>query len=116
VNDLGALDHHLITMLLLLLLLLLLPQAAIVSQESSAMWVGTFDFEALEFTSEGVVYNFPRDNHCDVSRHCTPSKLVGPGRKPAAASSCMINCSSSASLASAAAAASAAASSLADLA
>jgi hypothetical protein len=48
-------------------LLLLLLQAAIVSQENSAMWVGTFDFEALKFTSEGAVYNFPRDNHCDVS-------------------------------------------------
>jgi hypothetical protein len=47
--------------------LLLLLQAAIVSQENSAMWVGTFDFEALEFTSEGAVYHFPRDNHCDVS-------------------------------------------------
>lgn len=31
------------------------------------MWVATFDFEALEFTSEGTVYHFPRDNHCDVS-------------------------------------------------
>jgi hypothetical protein len=44
-----------------------LLQAAIVSQENSAMWVGNFDFEALEFTDEGTVFNFPRDNHCDVS-------------------------------------------------
>ncbi|KAF6264263.1 hypothetical protein COO60DRAFT_171905 [Scenedesmus sp. NREL 46B-D3] len=41
-------------------------KAAVVSQESSAMWVGSFDFEALEFTSEGAVYHFPRDNHCDM--------------------------------------------------
>eukprot|EP00882_Tetradesmus_deserticola_P005276 GHRQ01005554.1.p1 GENE.GHRQ01005554.1~~GHRQ01005554.1.p1 ORF type:complete len:373 (+),score=99.62 GHRQ01005554.1:470-1588(+) len=38
----------------------------IVSQEDSAMWIGTFDFEALEFTDEGRVFNFPRDNHCDI--------------------------------------------------
>jgi hypothetical protein len=30
------------------------------------MWVGTFDFEAMEFTSEGTVYHFPRDNECEV--------------------------------------------------
>jgi hypothetical protein len=30
-------------------------------------WLGTFDFEALEFTSEGEVFYFPRDHHCDVS-------------------------------------------------
>uniref|UniRef100_A0A383W8D3 Uncharacterized protein n=1 Tax=Tetradesmus obliquus TaxID=3088 RepID=A0A383W8D3_TETOB len=41
-------------------------KTAIVSQENSAMWVGEFDFEALEFTSEGQVFNFPRDNHCDM--------------------------------------------------
>lgn len=40
---------------------------AIISQENSAMWVGTFDMEKLEFTSDGTIYNFPRDNHCDVS-------------------------------------------------
>jgi hypothetical protein len=39
---------------------------AITSQENSAIWVGTFDVEQLEFTSEGTVYNFPRDNHCDM--------------------------------------------------
>jgi hypothetical protein len=39
-------------------------------------WVGTFDFEALEFTSEGEVFHFPRDHHCDVS-DCTGSLEVG---------------------------------------
>ncbi|KAF6251183.1 hypothetical protein COO60DRAFT_1562562 [Scenedesmus sp. NREL 46B-D3] len=39
---------------------------AIVSQENAALWIGTFDFEALEFTDEGRVFNFPRDNHCDI--------------------------------------------------
>jgi len=34
----------------------------------ASQWVGTFDFDALEFASEGRVFNFPRDNHCDVSR------------------------------------------------
>lgn len=30
-------------------------------------WLGSFDFEAMEFTTEGQVFNFPRDHHCDVS-------------------------------------------------
>eukprot|EP00775_Hariotina_reticulata_P002899 gene2899-3187_t len=41
-------------------------KAAIVSQEDSTMWVGTFDFDKLEFVDEGQVYNFPRNSECDV--------------------------------------------------
>lgn len=38
------------------------------------MWVGEFDFDTLEFTNDGVVYNFPRDNHCEVRlRVCNAS-------------------------------------------
>jgi hypothetical protein len=33
----------------------------------AAQWVGSFDFDALEFSSDGTVYHFPRDVHCDVS-------------------------------------------------
>ncbi|GAB4821140.1 hypothetical protein N2152v2_008186 [Parachlorella kessleri] len=39
---------------------------AILSQEDAAIWVGEFDREEMEFTSEGKVYHFPRDNHCEA--------------------------------------------------
>ncbi|GBF92520.1 hypothetical protein Rsub_04624 [Raphidocelis subcapitata] len=41
---------------------------AITSQEDSALWIGTFDFEALEFIEPDSerVYHFPRDNHCQM--------------------------------------------------
>jgi hypothetical protein len=39
---------------------------AIVSQENATLWIGSFDWEALEFTDEGRVFHFPRDNHCDI--------------------------------------------------
>jgi hypothetical protein len=40
---------------------------AILSQEESAVWVGDFDPEALDFASEeGQVFHLPRDNHCEV--------------------------------------------------
>lgn len=39
-------------------------------------WLGTFDFEAMEFTSDGTVYHFPRDNHCDVSRQVLTSTVI----------------------------------------
>ncbi|KAK9824334.1 hypothetical protein WJX72_009522 [[Myrmecia] bisecta] len=39
----------------------------ITSQEDSAIWVGTFDFDKMEFTDDpGEVYHFPRDSHCDM--------------------------------------------------
>lgn len=51
---------------------------AITSQENSAMWVGYFDFEALEFSDEGSqVYHFPRDNHCDMVRAAPRAATVG---------------------------------------
>lgn len=30
-------------------------------------WIGTFDFDALQFKDEGEVFYFPRDDSCDVS-------------------------------------------------
>ena len=36
---------------------------AIVSQESSALWVGKFDFDRLEIQSDGEFYRFPRDKN-----------------------------------------------------
>jgi hypothetical protein len=39
---------------------------AIVSQENATLWIGEFDWEQLEFTDEGHVFHFPRDNHCDI--------------------------------------------------
>eukprot|EP00775_Hariotina_reticulata_P002900 gene2900-3188_t len=41
-------------------------RVAIISQENATVWVGTFDFDQLEFVDEGKVYHFPRDNHCDI--------------------------------------------------
>jgi hypothetical protein len=33
-------------------------------------WIGTFDFDALQFKDEGEVFYFPRDDRCDVSVCC----------------------------------------------
>lgn len=30
------------------------------------MWIGTFDFDALQFKDEGEVFYFPRDDRCDM--------------------------------------------------
>jgi hypothetical protein len=30
-------------------------------------WIGKFDYDALDFTTAGEVFYFPRDVHCDVS-------------------------------------------------
>lgn len=30
-------------------------------------WIGTFDFDALQFKDEGEMFYFPRDDSCDVS-------------------------------------------------
>eukprot|EP00127_Corallochytrium_limacisporum_P001450 Clim_evm3s57 gene=Clim_evmTU3s57 len=39
---------------------------AITSQEDSAVWMGTFDFEKLDFADDdGEVYFFPRDANCE---------------------------------------------------
>jgi hypothetical protein len=37
---------------------------AITSQEDAAVWVGSFDFDAMDFSSKGKVFHFPRDEHC----------------------------------------------------
>jgi hypothetical protein len=40
---------------------------AILSQEESAIWVGDFNGDELEFASqEGITLYLPRDNHCQV--------------------------------------------------
>ncbi|KAI8468140.1 MAG: hypothetical protein J3K34DRAFT_428254 [Monoraphidium minutum] len=43
-------------------------RVGITSQENSALWIGHFDFEELEFVrnEEAQVYHFPRDNHCEM--------------------------------------------------
>jgi hypothetical protein len=46
----------------------------IISQENSAMWVGDFDFDKMEFSSDGEVYYFPRDNECNMV-YCTVEGL-----------------------------------------
>jgi len=38
---------------------------AVVSQEDAAMWVGEFDWDALEFVGKGEVFHFPRNDRCD---------------------------------------------------
>jgi len=40
-------------------------RAAITSQEDAAVWVGEFDWDAMEFVPGGRVYHFPRDEDCD---------------------------------------------------
>lgn len=46
----------------------------ITSQENSALWIGTFDFEVFEFIDpeNDRIYHFPRDNHCEM--------VMGPRR------------------------------------
>lgn len=43
----------------------LLP-VAVTSQESSAVWIGTFDRASLEFSGPGKVYRFPLDDNVEV--------------------------------------------------
>ena len=45
-----------------------LGKLALVSQEDSAVWVGDFDFDAVEFPEdgEGRVFYLPRDDHCNM--------------------------------------------------
>ena len=38
---------------------------AITSQEDAAVWLGEFDWEALEFVGRGRVLHFPRNDHCE---------------------------------------------------
>jgi hypothetical protein len=52
---------------------------AIVSQENATMWIGSFDWEQLEFTDEGRVFHFPRDNHCDIM-YCNVEGVSSIGR------------------------------------
>ena len=37
---------------------------AITSQEDAAVWMGSFDWEAMEFVGKGRVLHFPRNDHC----------------------------------------------------
>ena len=40
---------------------------AILSQENASVWIGDFDIDAIDFTSDGgSVYHLPRDNHCEI--------------------------------------------------
>jgi hypothetical protein len=39
---------------------------ALVSQKDSALFIGRFDFNLLEFVGSGNVYNFPRDHGCNI--------------------------------------------------
>lgn len=45
-------------------------RVAIASQEDSALFVGTFDWDALEFveSDDDRVYHFPRNEHCEMVR------------------------------------------------
>lgn len=45
-------------------------RVAVVSQESSALWVGTLAADAWSFTDDGEVFHFPRDGE-GRARHCT---------------------------------------------
>jgi hypothetical protein len=40
-------------------------QLAITSQENSAVWLGEFDFDKMDFVGDGAYYHFPRNDHCD---------------------------------------------------
>jgi hypothetical protein len=45
-------------------------QVAIISQASSSLWLGSFDFSALAFVPvKGAVFDFPRTDKCNVSVH-----------------------------------------------
>lgn len=37
---------------------------AITSQEDAAVWIGEFDWDAMEFVGRGRVLHFPRDERC----------------------------------------------------
>ena len=37
---------------------------AITSQEDAAVWMGSFDWEAMEFVGKGRMLHFPRNEHC----------------------------------------------------
>lgn len=40
---------------------------AVLSQENAAVWIGDFDLERVDFTSEsGVIYHFPRSDTCQT--------------------------------------------------
>jgi hypothetical protein len=34
-------------------------------QENSAVWIGDFDFDKMDFVGNGAYYHFPRNDHCD---------------------------------------------------
>eukprot|EP00891_Asterochloris_glomerata_P008263 jgi/Astpho2/8263/fgenesh1_pg.00122_%23_35_t len=66
----------------------------IISQEDSALWVGTFNSTTLEFEGQGHVYHFPRDNmcnqvYCNVEKAASP---LGPPNSAASKSSCRESC------------------------
>ncbi|KAF6246118.1 hypothetical protein COO60DRAFT_1225663 [Scenedesmus sp. NREL 46B-D3] len=57
-------------------------QVAMILQASSAMWLGSFDFDTLTFApGQGRVLNFPRTSNCDV-KYCNVEGVafLGAGR------------------------------------
>ena len=34
-------------------------------QENSAVWIGSFDFDKMDFVGDGAYFHFPRNDHCD---------------------------------------------------
>lgn len=60
-------------------------RVAITSQEDSAVFVGQFDWEALEFSDGGTggpdarVYYFPRNEHCEMVRKRGGEEEAGKG-------------------------------------
>jgi hypothetical protein len=34
-------------------------------QENSAVWLGDFDFDKMDFVGNGAYFHFPRNDHCD---------------------------------------------------
>lgn len=57
-------------------------QVAIISQASSSLWLGSFDFDALAFApGKGSVFDFPRTDKCNV-KYCNVEGIafLGAGR------------------------------------
>jgi hypothetical protein len=50
-------------------------QLSIISQEDSSLFIADFDHEILDFTSSGKIYNFPRNDRCEV-QYCNVEGIV----------------------------------------
>ena len=50
-------------------------QLSVISQEDSSLFIADFDKETLEFTDTGKVYNFPRNDRCEV-QYCNVEGIV----------------------------------------